>query len=258
MSDDRSSRCMANLKWCATVALVLTSPSVGIAQVAGPLDVVAVSPGLYTVLLENEHVRVVQYTLKPGERDSLHSHPPKASYVVSGGKIRVHPVGGPPVDVEQATGTTTWDRPVHRHHVENIGTTTVRIVLVEVKAALALSQSAAGDTMPAAVVQRFVDAANARDAKAMAALVAPDAVFARFPDSRITTTGRDSIEARYARSLQSAPPGFHITVNPRTVAGSIVIDQEHIAGRPGGPTSVTWMYEVRGGLIRKAWVVDGR
>lgn len=114
------------------------------------------------------------------------------------------------------------------------------------------------DTMPANVVQRFVDAANARDGKAMAALVAEDAVFARFPEGQVIVASRDSIEAHYARQLQSAPPGFRITVAPRIVEGQIVIDQEHFAGMPSGRTQATWMYEVRGGLIHRAWVVDGR
>jgi hypothetical protein len=111
--------------------------------------------------------------------------------------------------------------------------------------------------MPAVVVQRFVDAANARDAVAMAALVAPDAVFARFPDGQAIVRNRDGIQAYYSRLLQSLPPDFRITVEPRVVEGQIVIDQEHFAGMPAGRRQATWMYLVRNGLIRHAWVVDG-
>ena len=70
--------------------------------------------------------------------------------------------------------------------------------------------SALPDTTPATVVQRFVDAANARDASAMGALVAPNAVFASFPDGRVLVQTRDSIQAYYSRLLQSLPQGFHI------------------------------------------------
>ena len=114
------------------------------------------------------------------------------------------------------------------------------------------------DTMPPTVVQRFVDAANARNAIAMAALVAPDAVFARFPDGRVIAENRDSIQAYYSRQLQSLPPDFRITVQPRVVEGQLVIDQEHFTGVPGGRSQATWMYLVRDGLIRRAWVLDGR
>ena len=118
--------------------------------------------------------------------------------------------------------------------------------------------AASADTMPETVVQRFVDAANARNATAMAALVAPDAIFARFPDGRVIMQSRDSVQAYYARLLQSLPAGFHITVQPRVVEGQIIIDQEHFTGGPSDRTQATWMYLVRGGLIRRAWVLDGR
>jgi uncharacterized protein (TIGR02246 family) len=118
--------------------------------------------------------------------------------------------------------------------------------------------SAVPDTTPAAVVQRFVDAANARDAIAMGALVTPDAVFARFPDGRVLVQTRDSIQAYYSRMLQSLPAGFHITVQPRVVEGQMVIDQEHFTGMPGERQQATWIYQVRNGLIHRAWVVDGR
>ena len=114
------------------------------------------------------------------------------------------------------------------------------------------------DTMPAAVVQRFVDAANARDANTMAALVAPQAVFARFPDGQILAQGRDGIHAWYARRLPAVSPGFRITVQPRIVEGNLVVDQEHFAGTTDERGQATWMYLVQGGFIRRAWVLDGK
>ncbi len=234
------------------VALVLLSPIVASAQAP---DVVAASPTQYTILLENEHVRVVQYTLRPGVRDSVHSHPPKVSYVVSGGSLRVHLPGGIVIPVHDTTGSVAWGDAVMSHWVENVGTTPVRIVLVEVKSALLQASASASDTMPAAVVHRFVAAANARQPHAMAALVAPDAVFARFPGGQHLVTGRDSIETYYG-GLTTLPATFRITVQPRTVDGPFVIDQEHIAGLPGGTRLATWIYQVRGGLIQRAWVMD--
>ena len=59
-------------------------------QQSTPIDPVAASPRQFTVPLENEHVRVVEYTLRPGERDHWRTHPPKVSYVVSGGALRIH------------------------------------------------------------------------------------------------------------------------------------------------------------------------
>jgi quercetin dioxygenase-like cupin family protein len=99
------------------------------------IDPVQVSPDKFKILLENEHVRVVEYSLKPGEKDDWHTHPPKASYVVSGGKLKVHLENGETLIVDEKTGTASWMDYVARHYVENIGNTTVTIVLTEIKPA---------------------------------------------------------------------------------------------------------------------------
>ena len=114
------------------------------------------------------------------------------------------------------------------------------------------------DARPDVVVQRFVDAGNARDAAAMAALVAPDAIFAGFPSGRVIAQTRDGIREHYARQLHSLPADFRLTVHPRIVEGQFVIDQEHFTGLPGGPSQATWMYLVRDGLIHRAWILEGK
>lgn len=142
----------------------------------------------------------------------------------------------------------------------------MRIVLSVAAVLLAVASSARAqqhtapspDAMPEVVVQRFVDAANARNAKAMAALVAPEAVFARFPGGQVIAQNRDRIHEHYSRQLQSLPSDFRITVQSRIVEGQIVIDQEHFTGMPAERNQATWMYLVRDGLIRRAWALDGR
>ena len=136
------------------------------------------------------------------------------------------------------------------------------IVVICVSSAACGSPSPMGtspsrDAMPEVVVQRFVDAANARDANAMAALVAPDAVFSGFPGGQVIAQNRDRIQEHYSRLLQSLPPGFRITVQPRIVDGQIVIDQEHFTGMPAEQNQATWMYLGRDGLIHHAWS-DGK
>ena len=108
------------------------------------------------------------------------------------------------------------------------------------------------------VVQQFVDAANARDVPRMAALVAVDAVFARFPGGEVIAQSREGIREHYAKGLGSRSSEVHITVQPRIVEGQFVIDQEHITGLPGGPIQATWMYLVRDGLIHRAWALDAQ
>ena len=97
------------------------------------IEVTEVSPDIYTVLLENEHVRVLEYLLEPGEKEAWHTHPPKVIYVVSGGKLRITTKGGDSFVVDEKSGDTAWMGAVSPHFGENIGTTPIRIVLVEVK-----------------------------------------------------------------------------------------------------------------------------
>ena len=118
--------------------------------------------------------------------------------------------------------------------------------------------TSSADTMPAAVVQRFVDAANARKAAAMAALVARDAAFARFPEGDVIAESRDSIQAFYGRLMARLSPSFRVTIERRIVEHHLVIDQEYFAGTPAEQGSATWIYEVYGGLIHRAWRLSGR
>ena len=101
------------------------------------------------------------------------------------------------------------------------------VVLLAIVSSVRSQQDPApsSETIPEAVVQRFVDAANARNASAMAALVAPDAIFARFPGGQVIAQNRDGIQQHYSRQLQSLPTDFRVTVRPRIVEGQFVIDQ---------------------------------
>lgn len=99
------------------------------------IDVLKASPVNFKLLLENEYVRVLEYTLKPGEKDTPHTHPAKSSYAVSGGKIKVYLENGETIIADEVAETTSWMGYVGKHYVENIGNTTIKIVLTEVKSA---------------------------------------------------------------------------------------------------------------------------
>lgn len=97
------------------------------------IDGVKASATNFKLLLENEHVRVVEYTLMPGEKDTPHTHPAKSSYVVSGGKVKVFLENGKTILADEVVGTASWMDYVGKHSVENIGNTTVKIILTEIK-----------------------------------------------------------------------------------------------------------------------------
>lgn len=121
----------------ALILLALTGASCAHIDAApAPLygmDAVAAAPSLFKVLLDNEHVRVLEYRLAPGEKDAPHTHPPKVSYILSGGRLRIYPAEGAPFDSDEITGAVSWDGARGWHYVENIGETPVRILLVEPK-----------------------------------------------------------------------------------------------------------------------------
>jgi quercetin dioxygenase-like cupin family protein len=129
-------------------------------QPAAPIDTVAVSPDPFTVLLDNPQVRVVEYTLRPGQRDQWHTHPPKVSYVVSGGQLRIHLADGTSFLSNEAQGTAVWMDALPRHYAENVGKTDVRIVLTEVKSAMptpAIDQEQVVDAMRTMYVAATTD-----------------------------------------------------------------------------------------------------
>jgi len=97
------------------------------------IDGLTTSPNNFKLLLENEHVRMLEYSLKPGEKDIPHTHPAKAAYVVSGGKIKVYMENGETEIFDEKTGTADWSDGAGKHYVENIGKTTLTIVLTEIK-----------------------------------------------------------------------------------------------------------------------------
>ena len=121
----------ANICFMCIISVVFSSAMAQ--EQAQSIAPVTVSPGMFTILLENEHVRVVTYRIEPGERDEWHTHPAKVSYVVSGGTLRITLDDGSSFVVEEESDTATWMDHVGRHYAENVGDSTVQIVLVEVK-----------------------------------------------------------------------------------------------------------------------------
>jgi quercetin dioxygenase-like cupin family protein len=114
------------------------------------IDAVAVAPNEFRILLENDSVRVLEYEIRPGQQEPWHTHPPKVSYVLAGGRLRITPKLGAPFDITETVGEASWMASLGPHRAENIGTTPVRILLVEVKSAAsaAASIAGAGETIP--------------------------------------------------------------------------------------------------------------
>jgi len=96
-------------------------------------DPLVVNSTTIALKLENSRVRVLEATLKPGDKEKTHSHPAYVIYVIQSGKYRNHAADGTVTDREFHTGDVIYRDPISQHWAENIGDTTIRLELVELK-----------------------------------------------------------------------------------------------------------------------------
>ncbi len=89
------------------------------------------NPSLYRTIFENDRVRVLEYTDKPGDRTTPHRHPDSVMYTLSTFNRRLA-AEGKQVDVELETGSVRWLN-AQEHSGENIGTTETHVIFVELK-----------------------------------------------------------------------------------------------------------------------------
>ena len=104
------------------------------------LDAVVSAPAHHRVLFENEHVRVLDTRVPPGERVPLHTHKwPSVAYTISTGDfVRFDADDNPTLDTRTAKlpaqlGTAIWLPPLEPHSIENVGATEMRAITVEIK-----------------------------------------------------------------------------------------------------------------------------
>lgn len=103
------------------------------------------------------------------------------------------------------------------------------------------------------IVQRQLDAYNARDLEAFMRCWADDCRYYAFPDE-LVAEGHAAIRERHR--LRFAEPGLHGRLHQRITAGNLVIDHETVTRSfPEGPgtVEVVAIYEVADGLIARAW-----
>jgi hypothetical protein len=95
-------------------------------------DPVILSPHCYTVKADNDRVRVLEYRLKPGEKEVMHSHPPYVVYFFGPATLRATGPDGKTSDTSVTQGEVLLRDPLS-HAVENIGTTELHALLIELK-----------------------------------------------------------------------------------------------------------------------------
>ena len=95
-------------------------------------DAVVVAPDHYTVLMENDHVRVLEVKIKPGEKEGMHTHPATTHFPFAPAKVKVTYPDGKTVTREGQPGGAIWVGP-EKHAIENLGDTEIHAYIVELK-----------------------------------------------------------------------------------------------------------------------------
>ena len=113
------------------------------------------------------------------------------------------------------------------------------------------------DTTAESVVQRQLDAFNARDIDALLAVYADDAQLFEHPAKLVA---RGSAELRQRFTLRFQETNLHAALLNRIVAASTVVDHEKVTRtfpEGAGEIELVMIYEVKEDRIAKAWTIAG-
>jgi hypothetical protein len=94
-------------------------------------DPVESNPSLYSVVFENDRVRVLKYHDHPGDRTTPHTHPDSVMVTLSAFDRRLS-VEDTTRDVSLEPGIAAW-LPAQTHAGENIGSSETHVIFVELK-----------------------------------------------------------------------------------------------------------------------------
>jgi quercetin dioxygenase-like cupin family protein len=95
-------------------------------------DIVQISPDVHKVIFENDVIRVLEVTVKPGATVPMHRNPENINYILKPGTLRLINPDGSVMDVTVTEGQVI-PAPVGEHAVENVGGTEVQTICIELK-----------------------------------------------------------------------------------------------------------------------------
>ena len=98
-------------------------------------DPTKVQPGSYRVAFENDKLRVLDFTGRPGMGicgESMHSHPAHLTVVLADWRGKLTQPDGTVTDRTRKLGDVFWSE-AETHKLENTGKTNSRVLIVELK-----------------------------------------------------------------------------------------------------------------------------
>ena len=109
---------------------------VAVCLCAAPLlsaqDAVKADPKHYSVISENDQVRILKVHYGPGEKSVVHSHPATVAVFLTDAKGQFVMGDGKKADFDVKAGGTQYEGPV-THTPENTGDKAMDVIVVELK-----------------------------------------------------------------------------------------------------------------------------
>ncbi len=106
------------------------------------------------------------------------------------------------------------------------------------------------------IVQRQLEAYNARDLDRFVATYADDIRIFRLPAAEPAISGKAQLAEVYGARF--SVPALHADILARIVPGNKVIDHERVRGIRQDPIEALAIYEVSSDLIQTVWLFQGQ
>ena len=104
-------------------------------------DAVKVDPKHYSVVSENDQVRILKVHYGPHEKSVMHSHPASVAVFLTDAKAKFNLPDGKSVDASAKAGDTQY-APAETHLPENTGDKAFDVIVVELKGKAAAEATA--------------------------------------------------------------------------------------------------------------------
>jgi quercetin dioxygenase-like cupin family protein len=117
-----------------SVLVEVNRPNNAAPAIAADMDPMKVSADMHKLIKDTLNIRAMIFTAKPGQSTAKHSHPDHAIYVIQGGKGEFTAQDGTKQVKELQKGMALIN-PATTHSFKNVGTSTIKVLVVEVKRA---------------------------------------------------------------------------------------------------------------------------
>lgn len=114
------------------LGVLISFMCLGLTGYAKDMDALEAAPGDYIVLLENEHVRVLEVKIQPGGKEIMHTHPATVHIPLAPANVKITYPDGKSIIRTGEPGGAIWVGP-EKHALENMGDNVIHAYIVELK-----------------------------------------------------------------------------------------------------------------------------